>query len=125
MTLTHQQNDQEEPNTRFCWWKTIPEFTSLKTSSTSSLSIFKVLREMERLCSISEHGLDELKHKLMVYKAGEFWLPIGGLKKENIDIPSEITVLLTGLSGSGKSSLVNLMYSVLGRSGLIPFSQTS
>ncbi|PWA82779.1 P-loop containing nucleoside triphosphate hydrolase [Artemisia annua] len=125
MTQTHQQNDQE-PNTRFCWWKTVPDFTSLKTSSSPScLSIVKVLREMERLCSISEHGLDELKHKLMVYKAGDFWLPIGGLKKENMDIPSEVTVLLVGLSGSGKSSLVNLMYGVLGRSGLIPFSQTS
>ncbi|KAK3418043.1 hypothetical protein EUGRSUZ_H04024 [Eucalyptus grandis] len=40
-------------------------------------------------------------------------------------IPPIMMVVLVGLSGSGKSSLVNLMYSVLGRSGLIPFSQTS
>lgn len=80
---------------------------------------------MERLCLISEHGVDELKHKLMIYKSGDFWLPIGGINKEDLDIPPIITVLLLGLSGSGKSSLVNLMYSVLGRSGLIPFSQTS
>ena len=40
-------------------------------------------------------------------------------------VPPVITILLVGLSGSGKSSLVNLMYSVLARSGLIPFAQTS
>lgn len=74
---------------------------------------------------VSEHGVDELKHKLMVYKSGDFWLPIGGINKEDMEIPPVITVLLVGLTASGKSSLVNLMYSVLGISGLIPFSQTS
>ncbi|KAL0348618.1 UNVERIFIED_CONTAM: hypothetical protein Sangu_1089600 [Sesamum angustifolium] len=42
-----------------------------------------------------------------------------------MDIPPAVTILLTGLTASGKSSLINLMYSVLGRSGLIPFAQTS
>lgn len=42
-----------------------------------------------------------------------------------MEIPPMITILLVGLSASGKSSLINYMYSVLGRSGLIPFAQTS
>ncbi|KAI7749745.1 hypothetical protein M8C21_015600 [Ambrosia artemisiifolia] len=114
----------------FCWWKSIPELSShdasLKPpSSSSSSSMMKLLREMERLSLISEHGVDDLKHKLMIYKSGDFWVPIGGIKKEDMDIPPVITVLLVGLSGSGKSSLINLMYSVVGRSGFIPFSQTS
>ncbi|KAL0388853.1 UNVERIFIED_CONTAM: hypothetical protein Sradi_2767100 [Sesamum radiatum] len=37
----------------------------------------------------------------------------------------ERLALIAGLTASGKSSLINLMYSVLGRSGLIPFAQTS
>lgn len=115
--MTNSQ-EQESP---FCWWKSVPEYKSL----TSSSLMLKVLREMERLCMVSEHGVDELKHKLMVYKSGDFWLPIGGINKEDMEIPPVITVLLVGLTASGKSSLVNLMYSVLGISGLIPFSQTS
>lgn len=85
----------------------------------------KVLREMERLALISAEGLHELKHKLLGYRAGDFWLPIGGLKKQDMDIPPTVTILLLGLTNSGKSSFINLMCSVLGRSGLIPFAQTS
>ncbi|KAL0376388.1 UNVERIFIED_CONTAM: hypothetical protein Scaly_0756400 [Sesamum calycinum] len=80
---------------------------------------------MERLALIAGEGLDDLRHKLLCYRAGDFWLPIGGIKKEEMDIPPAVTILLTGLTASGKSSLINLMYSVLGRSGLIPFAQTS
>nr|XP_043639483.1 uncharacterized protein LOC122610566 [Erigeron canadensis] len=121
-STTLQKNDQSSQS---YWWKSIQDLTSLEKTSSLSSPILKVLREMERLCMISEIGVDELKHKLMVYKSGDFWFPIGGLKKEDMDISPVITVLLVGLSGSGKSSLVNLMYSVLGRSGLIPFAQTS
>ncbi|KAI7749744.1 hypothetical protein M8C21_015599 [Ambrosia artemisiifolia] len=132
-TLTLQPNEHEEDSSSssspFYWWKSIPKFSSkdgsLNSPSSLSSSMIKVLREMERLCLISEHGVDDLKHKLMIYKPGDFWIPIGGIKKEDVDIPPVITILLVGLCGSGKSSLINLMYSVLGRSGLIPFSQTS
>lgn len=61
----------------------------------------------------------------MNYRAGDFWLPVGGIKKEDMEISPVITIVLVGLSASGKSSLINYMYSVLGRSGLIPFAQTS
>ncbi|XP_076944664.1 uncharacterized protein LOC143615428 [Bidens hawaiensis] len=115
----HEDSSSSSPSP-FQWWRSLPE---IKSSSSSCIT--KVLREMERLCLISEHGVDDLKHKLMVYKSGDFWIPVGGIKKEDMYIPPVITVLLVGLSGAGKSSIINLMYSVLGRSGLIPFSQTS
>lgn len=74
---------------------------------------------------MSIESLDEVRQKLMSYKSGDFWVPIGGIKKENMDIPPVNTILLVGFHNAGKSSLVNLMYSVLGQSGLIPFAQTS
>ncbi|KAG8370482.1 hypothetical protein BUALT_Bualt14G0121400 [Buddleja alternifolia] len=115
----------------FCWWRTPKEFDEnghfkVEISDLSNLTPrLKVLREMERINFIANEGLDDLRHKLLSYRAGDFWLPIGGIKKEEMDVPPVITILLTGLSSSGKSSFVNLMYSVLGRSGLIPFAQTS
>ncbi|KAK4405501.1 hypothetical protein Sango_0556600 [Sesamum angolense] len=127
-------SDEEEngvPTSPFCWWRTAEEFDEnghfkLEISDLSKLTPrFKVLREMERLALIAGEGLDDLRHKLLCYRAGDFWLPIGGIKKEEMDIPPAVTILLTGLTASGKSSLINLMYSVLGRSGLIPFAQTS
>lgn len=42
-----------------------------------------------------------------------------------MDIPPVNTILLVGFHNAGKSSLVNLMYSVLGRSGLVPFAKTT
>lgn len=114
-----------------CWWRTSEEFDEngnfkVDMSETWRLNPrLKVVREMERLNFICEEGLDDMRHKLLSYRAGDFWLPIGGIKKEDIDIPDVITIILIGLINSGKSSLINLMYSVLGRSGLIPFAQTS
>ncbi|XP_068659255.1 uncharacterized protein [Aristolochia californica] len=124
-------DDDKEDETKsvFLWWRSAKEFDlegHLKIDNVSNLtSRVKVLREMERLAFVSAESLDELRHKLLSYRAGDFWLPTGGIKKEEIDIPPTITVLLVGFSGSGKSSLINLMYSVLGRAGLIPFAQTS
>lgn len=83
-----------------------------------------MLRELERLALVAHEGLSELRHKLLVYRSGDFWMPTGGISKEQMDIPPQITILLAGFSASGKSSLVNLMYSVLGRSGLVPFTVT-
>ncbi|KAG6645008.1 hypothetical protein I3843_08G089100 [Carya illinoinensis] len=113
------------------WWRSAAEFdecVKLKFDlpNVSSLTPrLKVLREMERLALVAPDGLNELRHKLFTYRSGNFWVPTGGINKEDMDIPPTITILLLGFTGSGKSSLVNLMYSVLGRSGLIPFSQTS
>ncbi|XP_042495541.1 uncharacterized protein LOC122074669 isoform X2 [Macadamia integrifolia] len=125
------EDDNESPTPLFWWWKTAEEFNEhgqlkLNLSKLSNLTPrLKVLREMERLVLISTEGLDELRQKLLTYRSGDFWLPIGGINKEEMDIPPVNTILLVGFSGSGKSSLINLMYSVLGRSGLIPFAQTS
>ncbi|KAH6808638.1 hypothetical protein C2S51_026421 [Perilla frutescens var. frutescens] len=119
------------PKPAFCWWRTLEEFDEngnfkVEISDISSLTPrIKVLREMERLAFVSVEGLDDFRHKLLSYRAGDFWLPVGGIKKEDIDIPPIITILLVGLVSSGKSSFINLMYSVLGRSGLVPFAQTS
>ncbi|XP_073126337.1 uncharacterized protein [Henckelia pumila] len=124
-----EQNAAQNPS--FCWWRTADDFDEngrfkVEISDPSMLTPrLKVLREMERLAFVSGEGMDDFRHKLMTYRAGDFWVPIGGIKKEDMDVPKVVTVLLTGMAGSGKSSLVNLMYSVLGRSGLIPFAQTS
>ncbi|RVW39929.1 hypothetical protein CK203_081079 [Vitis vinifera] len=69
----------------------------------------RLLRELERLALVADQGLDELRHKLITYRSGDFWLPTGGISKADMDVPPVITILLVGLSGSGKSSLVNLM----------------
>lgn len=118
------RNQDESQSCVFYWWKTgtnlVDEIEHLKVdlSDISKLTRrHKLLREMERLALISQEGVDDLRHKLITYRSGDFWLPVGGIKKEDMNIPPIITILLVGLSGSGKSSLVNLMYSVLGRSG--------
>ncbi|XP_010259401.1 PREDICTED: uncharacterized protein LOC104598850 [Nelumbo nucifera] len=125
------EDENESSKSPFCWWRSAEHFNDqgqlkLDLSNLSNLTPrVKVLREMERLALIAPEGLDDLRHKLLAYRSGDFWLPIGGIKKENMDVPSVVTILLVGFSGSGKSSLVNLLYSVLGRSGLIPFAHTS
>lgn len=85
----------------------------------------RVMRELERLAMVAQEGLDDLRHRLVAYRAGDLWVPTGGLAKEEMAVPPVVTVLLVGVTGGGKSSLVNLMYSVLGRAGIIPFAQTS
>ena len=104
------------------------ECASLKLDLPNIVEItprLKVLKELGRLALIAQEGINELRYKLQNYRSGDFWVPTGGLAKEEMDIPPVATILLVGFSGSGKSSLVNLMYSVLGRSGLITFAQTS
>lgn len=124
------QHDEESRAMRY-WWRSAAKFDEcvkfkFEMSNLSKMTpILKVLREMERLYLMSTECLDELRQKLMSYKAGDFWVPIGGINKEEMDIPPVNTIMLVGFHNAGKSSLVNLMYSVLGRSGLIPFAQTS
>ncbi|KAM3345281.1 putative protein isoform X1 [Capsicum galapagoense] len=126
-----QSNNDLLPKTRSLWWRTKNDFDEnghfkVDISDLSNITPrIKILREMERLAFISTEGLEDLRHKLITYRAGDFWLPVGGIKKEEMEIAPVITIMLVGLSASGKSSLVNYMYSVLGRSGLIPFAQTS
>lgn len=85
----------------------------------------KLLIEMERLALIAPGSLGDMRHRLMSYSPGDLYIPTGGIHKEEMKIPPLITNLLVGFRGSGKSSLIKLMYSVLGRSGLIPFALTS
>nr|GLL43846.1 uncharacterized protein LOC109175267 [Ipomoea trifida] len=126
------EDQSEHPKTAAWWWRTLPEFDDngqfkedISAAAGGLSPRLKLLREMQRLAFISMEGLDLLRHKLTSYKAGDLWVPVGGIKKTDMDIPPVITLLLVGLAGAGKSSLVNFMYSVLGRSGLIPFAQTS
>ncbi|PIA61187.1 hypothetical protein AQUCO_00300605v1 [Aquilegia coerulea] len=129
LSLTITKEDENE--SVFCWWRLAKEFKdnghlNIDLSKLSNLTPrLKVLREMERLALVANEGLDDLRHKLLSYRSGDYWLPTGGTKKEEMNIPPIITILLVGFTGSGKSSLINLMYSVLGQSGLIPFAQTS
>lgn len=131
LSLSEDDDYQSSIVAVYRWWRSAAKYDeSLKRKldipNISGLTPrLKVLREMERLATVAVEGLDELRHKLLTYRSGDFWVPTGGIKKEDMDIPPIITILLVGFSGSGKSSLVNLMYSVLGRCGLIPFAQTS
>ncbi|KAL5560959.1 hypothetical protein UlMin_030706 [Ulmus minor] len=115
----------------YCWWRSAAKFdecVKLKVDlpNVSGLTPrLRVLRELERLALVAPEGLHELHHKLLKYRSGDFWMPTGGISKEMMEIPPAATILLVGFSGSGKSSLVNLMYCVLGRSGLVPFAQTA
>ncbi|GMJ01037.1 hypothetical protein HRI_003772900 [Hibiscus trionum] len=115
----------------YCWWRAASKFQEcaklkLDFPDVSILTPrLRLFRELERMALIAPDGLNELRHKLLGYRSGDFWVPVGGVKKEDTDIPPVNTILLVGFSGSGKSSLINLMYSILGRSGLIPFAQTS
>ncbi|KAF5202887.1 hypothetical protein FRX31_007526 [Thalictrum thalictroides] len=129
LSLTEEDDNESSV---FCWWRLAKEIKdnghhlSIDLSKLSELTPrLKVLREMERLALVANEGMDDLRHKLLSYRSGDFCLPTGGIKKEEMNIPPITTILLVGFTGSGKSSLVNLMYSVLGRSGLIPFAQTS
>ncbi|MBA0846414.1 hypothetical protein Goshw_001565 [Gossypium schwendimanii] len=125
------EDDCESCRLAYCWWRTATKFDEcaklkLDFPDVSILTPrLRLLRELERLALIAPDGLNELRHKLLGYRSGDFWVPIGGINKEDMDIPPVNTILLVGFSGSGKSSLINLMYSILGRSGLIPFAQTS
>jgi hypothetical protein len=126
-----EEDEYELSRSVHCWWRSAAKFdecvkVKYDLPNVSSLTPrLKVLKEMERLALIAPEGLNELRHKLQMYRSGDFWVPVGGISKEEMDIPPTITILLVGFTGSGKSSLVNLMYSVLGRSGIIPFAQTS
>lgn len=123
--------DDDTRSKSFCWWRSAEEFDEegelkVEPSTVSELTPrLKLLREMERLARLAPEALDELRHKLASYRAGDLYLPTGGMMKEEMEIPPLITILLVGFKGSGKSSLINLMYSFLGRAGLIPFAQTS
>lgn len=128
---SNQENNvyESQPIAGHCWWRSAAKFDECANLGIQNLSKvtprLKVLREMERLALVAPEGLDELRQKLFNYRCGDFWVPTGGIKKEEMDIPPLNTILLVGFHNAGKSSLVNLMYSVLGRSGLIPFAETS
>ncbi|XP_016711861.1 uncharacterized protein [Gossypium hirsutum] len=125
------EDDCESCRLAYCWWRTAAEFDKCAKLKLGfpNVSILtprlRLLRELERLALVAPDGLNELQHKLLEYRSGDFWVPTGGITREDMDIPPVNTILLVGFSGSGKSSLINLMYSILGRSGLIPFAQTS
>lgn len=99
-----------------CWWRSIAE-ESPKGDGTSAQG--RVVSELERLAAAGTDSLDELRHRLLSYKPGDLWFPTGGIPKEEMGVPPIITILLVGLAGAGKSSLVDLMYCVLGRAGLV------
>ncbi|KAG1365275.1 hypothetical protein COCNU_12G002750 [Cocos nucifera] len=114
------------------WWRSLPEFDAggraevFSSRASGGLTPrLRVVKELERLAVLAHESLDDLRHKLLTYRAGDLWFPAGGIPKQETDIPPVITILLLGFAGSGKSSLVNLMYSVFGRSGFVPFAHTA
>ncbi|CAL9192595.1 unnamed protein product [Musa hybrid cultivar] len=102
------------------WWRPLVEHGG--SEGEAARRRVRVLREMERLAAAANESLDDLRHKLLTYKAGDLWFPAGGIPKQEMDIPPVVSVLLIGLAGAGKSTLVDLMYYVLGRAGFVPFT---
>lgn len=102
------------------WWRPLVEHGG--SEGEAARRRVRVLREMERLAAAANESLDDLRHKLLTYKAGDLWFPAGGVPKQEMDIPPVVSVLLIGLAGAGKSTLVDLMYYVLGRAGFVPFT---
>lgn len=124
--------DSEAGVPGFLWWRSLPENEGCagtpRAAAAGGATVaarMRVLREMERLAAKAADSVDELRHRLLTYRAGDLWFPAGGIAKQDTDIPPVITLLLLGFAGVGKSSLVNLMYSVLGRSCFVPFAHTS
>ncbi|KAM0948492.1 putative P-loop containing nucleoside triphosphate hydrolase [Dioscorea sansibarensis] len=120
-----ESDDPDAAFSRFYWWRSLQDPDGSAAPSPPTPARLRVVKELERLALVAHESLDELRHRLLGYRAGDLWFPAGGISRQETDIPPVITVLLLGFAGSGKSSLVNLMYSVLGRSGFVPFAQTS
>nr|GMD13807.1 uncharacterized protein LOC109191253 [Ipomoea batatas] len=124
-------DDSDEEGRSVCfWWKSAGEleyeklrFDTMSNASKVSPRI-RLLRELERLGLLSSETLNEIRHKLHSYRPGDFWVPTGGITKEDLEIPAVNTLLLLGFHNAGKTSLVNLMYRVFARSGLLHFAQT-
>ncbi|KAG6428325.1 hypothetical protein SASPL_112576 [Salvia splendens] len=53
-----------------------------KMAISKSTPRIKLLIEMERLGLIGSAGLNDLRHKILSYRAGDFCLPIGGIERE-------------------------------------------
>ncbi|RWV88653.1 hypothetical protein GW17_00049238 [Ensete ventricosum] len=129
-------DDASEGSAAFaaCWWRCLIEFdgggeggrteAAAGSRGAGASPRVRVLRELERLAAAANVSLDDIRHKLLTYNAGDLWLPAGGISKQETDIPPVITILLLGLAGTGKTALVELMYCVLGRSGFLPFAQS-
>lgn len=110
------------------WWKSAAELeyvfeTSINVSKMSPR--IRLVRELERLALLSSESLNDIRHKLLSYRPGDFWVPTGGINKQDLEIPAINTILLVGFHNAGKTSLVNFMYRVLSRSALLHFAQTS
>ncbi|GFZ13930.1 hypothetical protein Acr_24g0001200 [Actinidia rufa] len=98
-----QDQADQPPASTLCWWRTAAESGRHKVgeefSDLSGLTPrLKVIRELERLALVAPEGLDDLRHKLLTYRSGDFWLPTGGIKKEEMEIPPLITVSVGGSS---------------------------
>lgn len=87
---SNQENVYESPpKAVYCWWRSAAKFDEYTNLGIQKVTPrLKVLREMERLALVAPEGLDELRQKLFNYSCGDFWVPTGGIKKEEMDINS-------------------------------------
>ncbi|KAH7836377.1 hypothetical protein Vadar_000517 [Vaccinium darrowii] len=87
---SNQENNvyESQPMAGHCWWRSAAKFDECANLGIQNLSKvtprLKVLREMERLALVALEGLDELRQKLFNYRCGDFWVPTGGIKKEEM-----------------------------------------
>lgn len=85
----------------FFWWRSLLENegglgTPRAAATKAGKARLKVLREMERLAAAAVDSIDELRHRLLTYRAGDLWFPAGGAGRQDTDIPPVITLLLPG-----------------------------
>lgn len=93
----------------------VDEFKKLVSSDSSQADILSVRRVMdfeEIMASYDSlkdrvHDLEQAKSKILSYKPGAWIEEVGCLTTKDYDIQKTTTLLLVGLEGSGKSSLVN------------------
>ncbi|KAL5702879.1 hypothetical protein ACHQM5_028042 [Ranunculus cassubicifolius] len=71
------------------------------------LKDYEEIMENYKKSKVRAKGLEQAKQKILSYKPGVWSEEVGCLTMDDYDIPKTTTLLLVGLSGSGKSSLVN------------------
>src|SRR5688572_25099966 len=77
-----EDGDEDKSSSLYCWWRSCATSEELRNMKVTSLwdvaeltPRLKVMREMERLALVASEGLDDLRCRLLAYRAGDLWVP--------------------------------------------------